>query len=871
VPQDTPTATETTTTEETTTPTTTTTTTETETPERIDIELNKTVNESMPERGSNVTFTVTVENNGSSEATGVTVNETLPEGLEYASADANPGEYYTQNGTWVIGDLAVGDTAMLDLTATVNTSDEVTNTAEVNSTDQQDTPQNDTDSTPGNNVSTEDDQDNATVEPERGITLQERCFVVTNNDENPAIEDTLNAINRTTGEEVDRGPTDPAADIEAIAIQSATGTLYAANTGTLGTLNKDNGTFTEIGKFTPDDDVEGANGSQSLDDVDSLSFAPGSDTLYGADRRPNEADLLFKIDPETGEFVEDAFTNENGDKVDYLPITYDGISGPADIDDIAIDDDGEVYAVLVEGGGGSVTSDLATLDLTSGEAAKVGDTADNVEGLTLDVDGTLFGTTGLSGETPNSFLRISKVDGTATVISELDDKDYEAIACPSPSDVTSEPEDEPEPPIDLELNKTVNESNPTVGDNVEFTITVENNGSAAATGVTVEDVLPEGLEFVESSANQGSYDSGSGIWTVGELASGESATLQIAAELTTDEAVENVAQVETVDQEDVDSTPGNDESGEDDQDSATVEPDDGDESVEETTTQTTTEETTAEETTEETTETTTEKTQEPGDTTTEETTTDTTGGSDVCEGQAKFNWEGNSYSKEFSSLAVTISGDEKQATITNNENFAVDVLVKAGSEQSGAGVSGPFTVGANSERSVEGTSGKDISNIAIVCEGATPDFPPYTKDNSKNSKDSKKGVERSEIEYVAFCTDGDDASSSIEVTKKPHDNEGNFYKFSYQSSNVDTIVVNGEQRFEQFDGHESGTVVFGTGEDVSSDRSARNPCPAGQTEIDRYAQFIPAGLGAPGDSARSTFGLVGGLAAVSLLIRRPDR
>ena len=45
----------------------------------------------------------------------------------------------------------------------------------------------------------------------------------------------------------------------------------------------------------------------------------------------------------------------------------------------------------------------------------------------------------------------------------------------------------------------------------------------AAAGVSVNDLLPAGLSFVSASASQGSYVSGSGVWTVGSVASGVTA------------------------------------------------------------------------------------------------------------------------------------------------------------------------------------------------------------------------------------------------------------------------------------------------------------------------------------------------------------
>src|SRR5207244_2972541 len=103
--------------------------------------------------------------------------------------------------------------------------------------------------------------------------------------------------------------------------------------------------------------------------------------------------------------------------------------------------------------------------------------------------------------------------------------------------------------------KTVNNATPNVGQNVTFTVTLSNaSGFSTATGVTVKDVLPVGLSYVSSSATLGSYSSGTGIWTIGTLASPATATLTIVATATSGAVQTNLAQVQTADQPDIDST-----------------------------------------------------------------------------------------------------------------------------------------------------------------------------------------------------------------------------------------------------------------------------------------------------------------------------
>ncbi|NWG14601.1 MAG: DUF11 domain-containing protein [Acidobacteria bacterium] len=82
---------------------------------------------------------------------------------------------------------------------------------------------------------------------------------------------------------------------------------------------------------------------------------------------------------------------------------------------------------------------------------------------------------------------------------------------------------------DLAVAKSVNNGTPAVGETVTFTITITNNGPGSATGIQVADLLPSGYTFDSSTASQGGYSPAAGIWTVGALSNGATATLRIAA------------------------------------------------------------------------------------------------------------------------------------------------------------------------------------------------------------------------------------------------------------------------------------------------------------------------------------------------------
>jgi len=122
---------------------------------------------------------------------------------------------------------------------------------------------------------------------------------------------------------------------------------------------------------------------------------------------------------------------------------------------------------------------------------------------------------------------------------------------------------------DLSLVKIVSNATPAINTNVVFTITVTNGGPDGATGVVVEDPLPAGLTYVSDNGG-GAYVPGTGVWTVGAIANGASASLQITATVTTFASVTNVAEVTFSDQVDPDSTPDNSAPAEDDYDSAAV-------------------------------------------------------------------------------------------------------------------------------------------------------------------------------------------------------------------------------------------------------------------------------------------------------------
>ena len=85
---------------------------------------------------------------------------------------------------------------------------------------------------------------------------------------------------------------------------------------------------------------------------------------------------------------------------------------------------------------------------------------------------------------------------------------------------------------DIALQMIVDTAVPTVGQPVQFTITASNVGVVVASGVQVTNTLPAELKIPAGMAafpSTGTYDAATGVWSIGALSAGASATLVIPA------------------------------------------------------------------------------------------------------------------------------------------------------------------------------------------------------------------------------------------------------------------------------------------------------------------------------------------------------
>ena len=119
---------------------------------------------------------------------------------------------------------------------------------------------------------------------------------------------------------------------------------------------------------------------------------------------------------------------------------------------------------------------------------------------------------------------------------------------------------------DLSLAKTVSNATPANGANVTYTLSLTNSAASNQTAAaTVNDMLPLGVTFV-SASGYGTYDSGTGIWTVPSIAPGQTRAISITVNVTATSGatVTNTAEVASSNRTDPDSSPNNGITGEDD-------------------------------------------------------------------------------------------------------------------------------------------------------------------------------------------------------------------------------------------------------------------------------------------------------------------
>jgi uncharacterized repeat protein (TIGR01451 family) len=405
----------------------------------------------------------------------------LPAGLSLITATPSQGTYASATGTWIVGTVVPGTPQTLQLQARVDSPNPRTNTATISGVDQ-------FDPDAGNNSGS------ATETP------QQADLEVTKIVDNPTpnLGDTITFLVTLTNNGVDT-----ATDVTVIDQLPAGLSLVTATTSQ-GSYNPSTGVWTvgTVTTTTPQTLTLRATviSPNSQTNTATISTADQFDPNLGnnsasATENPLQADLA----------VSKSVSNTRPNVGDTIVFTITLANlGPGIATNVAIHDLLPAGLQVVAAAPSQGTYDPATGIWTVGSV---------VPGtpLTLQIAALVEG------------------PGAATNTATVNHSDQTDINPDNDSaSVTTTPQ-----LADLTVTKTASQAVIQVGVPLVYTVSVHNNGPDAATNVIVTEPLPAGFAFVMSEPSQGSFDPNTGIWSVGTLANGASATLQVVGVLTT--------------------------------------------------------------------------------------------------------------------------------------------------------------------------------------------------------------------------------------------------------------------------------------------------------------------------------------------------
>ncbi len=433
---------------------------------KIDNRILKSSNKDIINYGDLVVWTLNITNNGPNNATGVVVYDVLPDGLIWKSDDSN-GKYDSSTGVLNIGDLKIGQTFVVNIVTQVNKTGDIVNKANVTGIEFD------------TNINNNHDEKAINV-PKAADVAIEKSVNATNLNYQDLVEWTLTVKNN--------GP-DVAHDVkvedllpESLIFVSCDGN-YDNNTGiwNIGTLNVNKSVKLNIvAKVNATGDIKN-NATVSLREFD-----------YDLSNNYDDAEISVAPAVDVSVVKRVNVTNPN-----YHVLVK--------------------WTLIVKNNGPDVAHDVKLLDLLP----------DSLKFISSDLaaydENTGIWNIGTLGVDKSVRLNIvCEVDATGKIVNSANvssrEFDYDL------SNNKAQKAINVNPACDVEVKKSVNNSNPNFNDSIEWTIKVTNNGPDVAHDVKVADILPESLIFVGCNGN---YNNSTGIWNVGTLNPSVSVQLSI--------------------------------------------------------------------------------------------------------------------------------------------------------------------------------------------------------------------------------------------------------------------------------------------------------------------------------------------------------
>lgn len=514
----------------------------------VDISVTKTADNLTPNVGEQIVFTVSVFNDGPSDATNVVVTDFLESGYEFVSAVPSNGVYEPLNGSWTIGNLDNATSENIIITANVLPNGDYTNIAELT-----DLTETDIDSEPANNDDTEDDQQ--TIEP---IPVLVSDLI---------LRKSVDILSPLVGEEVifnisitNEGPND-VTGVEVLDLLPD-GYTYVSNNRTAGVYTPGTGIW-ELNGVIPNGTTETMNIVATVN--------PSGDYFNVV-----EVFSSSNLDPNSIPNNNNVFENDQ-DSAGTTPIPAADLALDKTVDNESPDVGSNVTftVTLTNEGPSDATSVVVSDALPSGYtylSDDSGGTYSDASGL-WNV-GTIAGGSSIA---LNITAQVNTTGDYVNVAEVITSIQQDPDSTPGNNVLAEDDQDEqsttPRSVTDISVSKTADNLSPSVGDQIVFTITVNNAGPNDASGLVIEDLLTSGYNFISAITSSGVYDNITGAWALPIIANGASETLQITALVLSSGDYRNTAELTALDTFDPDSTPDNNLNSEDDQDTIVPVPD----------------------------------------------------------------------------------------------------------------------------------------------------------------------------------------------------------------------------------------------------------------------------------------------------------
>jgi uncharacterized repeat protein (TIGR01451 family) len=526
---------------------------------RVDIAVTKTTTNSPVIAGSgtgNLEFTVMARNNGPSNASGVTINDpnilaaNLPAGVSFVSATGSGTIYNPATGIWTVGSLATGASVTLTVTLTVGASASdsllISNTATLATVNETDT-----DST--NNSQT------VTVNVDRSVDI-----VVTklgNPNTVVANSGTGNLVYTVTARNA--GPSNASGvsllDTGVLAANLPAGVTFVSAVGSNGsTFNSTTGIWT-IGNLantvtetlTVTLTVGAAANGQIINNTASLSTLNETDSDQTNNSQSTVTNVIREVDIQVTKSAAPATVIAGSGFGNLVYVVTARNVGVLDSTGVTISDSDIQTANLPAGvsfvsaaGSGGSTYNPATGIWTVGNLA-VG------ASVTLTVTLTV-------GASASDSLVISNTATLATV------NETDIVSTNNSQTVTTNVDRS----VDIVVRKLANANSIVAGSgagNLIYTVTARNVGPSNASGLALLDSgvlaanLPPGVTFVSAVGSSGStFNSTSGVWTIGNLSAGITETLTVTLTVGASAAhglvINNTASLSTLNENETDLT-----------------------------------------------------------------------------------------------------------------------------------------------------------------------------------------------------------------------------------------------------------------------------------------------------------------------------